>query len=512
MIAAKLGTEPKERKDDATNLLILIFIASLLGVYLITTTVLIADDGVYYIELAQKFSSDPVGVIKGHPFGYPFLIFIAHKFVTLFSNSSSVYSWIYSAQSITLLCRLLAIIPLYFIGKEFVGRKLSFWAILVLIVLPYPAKTGADALRDWPYILFLTAGFLFLLLGANQGKWWLFGVAGLTAGLGHIIRPECVQLVVYGGLWLAWNLVRPKRGVTRAKLALALVVLVAGFCIPAGLYMRMKGKILPGKAEALIGSAQGLQSDEVSESRVDKASDGKDIAAVAPTNVVKAFGELANRVSENLMYFFVPALLIGIYYHFRKQPEGMERFFVAAFVLFNVTILVLLYCISDYMSRRHALPLAVMTIFYVPVGLEVIAGLLERKRSESRSDIEAAKNRSGFWFFVLVAVGVTICLPKLLRPIRVDKKGYRAAAAWLKNNTFQGDLIAVSDSRVSLYAEREAILVTDDSFPASAEYVVKVKKVKDEQRDLRKDIVEEYSVYVDEKKKERKLLIYRVRR
>lgn len=158
------------------------------------------------------------------------------------------------------------------------------------------------------------------------------------------------------------------------------------------------------------------------------------------------------------------------------------------------------------------MPLVVMTIFYVPVGLEVIAGWLERKRSKSGSDIETARNRSGFWFFVLVAVGVAICLPKLLRPIRVDKKSYRAAAEWLKNNTFQGDLIAVSDGRVSLYAEREAILVTDDSIPASAEYVVKVKKVKDEQRDLRKDMVEEYSVYVDEKKKERKLLIYRIRR
>ncbi|MBA7660305.1 hypothetical protein ES703_68307 [subsurface metagenome] len=408
----------------------------------------------------------------------------------------------------TLLCRLLAIIPLYFIGKEFVGRKLSFWAILVLIMLPYPAKTGADALRDWPHILFLTTGFLFLLLGAKQDKCWLFGVAGLAAGLGHIIRPECAQLVVYGGLWLAWNLGWPKRGVTRARLALALVVLVAGFCIPAGPYMRMKGKILPKKAKALIGFVQSLQSDEVSESRVDKASDGKDIAAVAPTNVVKAFGKLAKRVSENLMYFFVPALLIGIYYHFRKQPKGMERFFVAAFVLFNVTILVLLYCISDYMSRRHALPLAVMTIFYVPVGLQISADWLSIRFSEGR----AGNNlKPQMWFFILVAVGVVICLPKLVRPLRIEKQGYRDAAEWLRENTAAEDVVAVPDIRISFYGERKG-LGYGSKVPKQAKYVVRIVKDEDEKPEFGRTVQEKYSVWVDRRKKSgKRLVIYKMR-
>ena len=89
-MVATLETKYKEHRDDVINLLILVLIASVLGVYLIATTVLIAKDGVYYIERAQKLSSDPVGVIKGHPPGYPFLIFTAHKFVTLCTDNSSV--------------------------------------------------------------------------------------------------------------------------------------------------------------------------------------------------------------------------------------------------------------------------------------------------------------------------------------------------------------------------------------------------------------------------------------
>ena len=198
-------------KDDFAHIAILLVIAIIIGAYLITTTVLIAEDGVKYIEYAREFSNDPIKVIKGWlPFGYPFLIFLSHKFVTLFSNSSSLKMWIYSAQGMTLLCRLFAVIPLYFIGRLLVGNKKSFWAILILLILPYPAEFGSDVLRDWPYILFLATGFLFLLLGAKQDRWWMFGITGLSAGLGFAIRPECAQLVIYGVLWLLIGFLRPK--------------------------------------------------------------------------------------------------------------------------------------------------------------------------------------------------------------------------------------------------------------------------------------------------------------
>ncbi|MCH7556931.1 MAG: hypothetical protein IIB56_05670, partial [Planctomycetes bacterium] len=126
-------------KHDFIYITILLAIALGIGVYLIATTVLIAQDGVGYIELAQTFPKNPIDVIKHSlPFGYPFLIFLTHKVTTFFSQDTSVYSWIYSAQSVSLLCRVLSLIPLYFIGKLLVGSRRSFWGLLILIVLPYP--------------------------------------------------------------------------------------------------------------------------------------------------------------------------------------------------------------------------------------------------------------------------------------------------------------------------------------------------------------------------------------
>ncbi len=101
----------------------------------------------------QDFPKNPIGIIKQEPpFGFPFLIFLTHKFLTSFSQDGSIYSWIYSAQSMSLLCRVLSLIPLYFIGKLLVGSRRSFWGLLILIMLPHPAEFGSDVIREWPHI------------------------------------------------------------------------------------------------------------------------------------------------------------------------------------------------------------------------------------------------------------------------------------------------------------------------------------------------------------------------
>ena len=83
-------------RRDIVHLVVVVVIALVIGVYLIATTVLISKDGVFYIERAQQFTSDQIKIIKAHPPGYPFLILVSHKFVTLFTDNTSNHTWIYS--------------------------------------------------------------------------------------------------------------------------------------------------------------------------------------------------------------------------------------------------------------------------------------------------------------------------------------------------------------------------------------------------------------------------------
>jgi len=509
---AALETQYKERKDDIINLLILIIVASILGIYLIATTVLISKDGVYYIQRAQKLLSDPVGVIKEYPPGYQFLVFAAHKFVTLFTDNSSLFSWIYTAQSVTLLCRVLSLISLYFIGKLLVGSRRSFWGLLILIILPYPAEMGSDALREWPHIFFLSTGLLLLIRGSKFGKWWMFGMAGLAAGLGHTIRAECAQIVIYGILWLLFSLFLQRLNISRLKTICLMLILLIGFAIPAAPYMKVRGKILPPKLRMIISCNNQCQSSGLDQSSFDGVL-AVYTASGMPADVLKALGKLVKQISENLMYFFVLPLLVGLYCHFRKFRKVVftERFFIFAMIVLYVVMMVLLYIHRGYISRRHCMPIVVFTVFYIPIGLQILARWLSKRTSKNGLAVRKDRRR---WFFLLAAVGFSICTAKFDRitPLSWKKQGYIDAAKWLKENTSEKDMIAVTDSRISFYAQRSSRRMDGEKIPGNATYVVKFLDGKQAEDSItfNKEVRIRYSVWVNKKEMKKRIFIYEV--
>ena len=250
----------RQWKGDILRLALLLGLCSAIGTYLIFTTVLITKDGVFYIEQARQFALDPGGVCRRYPPGYPFLIWASHEAASLLVRGDSPTLWAVSAQAITLLCRVLTLIPLYFLGRLLVGAANSFWALLVLVILPYPAFYGSDVLREWPYLLFLSTGMLLLYQAMTTRRWWLLALVGFAAGLGYLIRPECVQLIVYA--LLGWIVVRKrKRGhstffpeeqlagqLQSEKVECPLfssLLLVAGFVVPAAPYVYANGSVIP---------------------------------------------------------------------------------------------------------------------------------------------------------------------------------------------------------------------------------------------------------------------------
>ena len=152
------------------------------------------------------------------------------------------------------------------------------------------------------------------------------------------------------------------------------------------------------------------------------------------------------------------------------------------------------------------MPLIVFTIFYVPVGFQILADWFVVGFSKGQ---QQNNRKSQLCFFILVITGLAICTPKLLRPIRADKKAYRTAAQWLKENTQKNDLIAVSDNRISFYAERKG-LEYERNIPIGAQYAVAFVKDEDEKFDTNKDVRKELSLWIDQHKKTKKIVIYKV--
>ena len=503
-------------RQDFVHIVVLVTIALVIGVYLIATTVLISGDGISYIQYAKALVSNPFEVIRDcskyapHTYtpGYPFLILLTHKVVCLFEKCSSASSWMYSGQAISLVCRVLAIIPLYLIGKRLVGSKLSFLSLVILSFLPFPAKYGSDVLRDWSHLLLLATGLLLLFKAVENERPVMFGIIGFIAGLGYTIREECAQLVIYGCIWLVFNIFQRsyKPEISKKKLVCNMILLIAGFAIVAFPYMKIRGEILPTRVQQIIEKISSVHNNQNTESNAIE-----NMAAIVPSSIVKAFGKFTEELCANLMYFFAPFLLIGIYQWFRKNIlELSTKFLMTAFILLNLSIVILRYvCSGPALSGRYILPLTVLTIFFVPVGLQQSAQWIDNlfRTIICKNDQE---NKSQQWFYILLIIGIVICLPKLFKFVGTQKYGYRDAATWLSKNTAPADVIAVPDKRITFYAERNGMEYYDEKkISKRAGYIVRIIKNADEMPEAGKNREEQYSTWADNKKN-KKLVIYKV--
>jgi hypothetical protein len=496
------------KNNKCYHLLILVALSLCIGTYLIATTLIITKDGVLYIQSAQKFTLASIDAIKSEYFGYLFIIFAAHKLVGLFIDHSSLYGWIYTAQGITLLCRTLSIICLYFIGKILVGRRNSFLSLLILVFLPYPAKFGSDVLRDWPHILFLSISLLLLIRAGRSEKLWMFAAAGFVSGIGFMIRPECVQTVIYGILWLLIGIFLPEKKTSKVKMICALLLLVTGFAIPATPYIKAKG--LPDKLKKVVNYSQQTERGIKIEQQGGDGHHPICQTAGLANDTVKTLVVLISKITEDLMYFFMPPLIIGFYYCFRKLRNILlpERFFVLSLVVLYTTMMILLHINYSYISRRHSMPIVVFTIFYVPIGLRIISRRISSKFTGKK--LYQYKTRQKY-FFILITLGLAICAAKIVEMTlpEAEKRGYVDTAAWLKQNTAVEDLIGVPDYRLSFYAEREGLLY-EKEIPGNVKYAVVIIKFGNNEPLFSRTMKKEYSTWLNKRGRNEKIVVYKL--
>jgi hypothetical protein len=133
------------------------------------------------------------------------------------------------------------------------------------------------------------------------------------------------------------------------KLICALFVLLLGFAVPAVPYMRATGQVLPEKMRKFIDfSSQSGPNGVLKQNAVCQDTAYFETAGV-PTDILKAIGELGRGIANNLMFFFLPLLVIGVWDRFPRSclstgrrgggvAVEVERFFVPAFVCLNIII------------------------------------------------------------------------------------------------------------------------------------------------------------------------------
>ncbi|NLH17891.1 MAG: hypothetical protein GX455_15045 [Phycisphaerae bacterium] len=426
-----------------------------IGLYLIATTVLIAEDGIPYIRRAQQCTSDIGRAFQIPGIGYPFLISVVHSL--FYPDSTLAIGWIISAQGTTLGCRFAALLLLYGIARRWIGRRQSFMAMLALAFLPYPARFGSDTMRDWPFLVFLIAGMGSLWVGCRNRRLEWFVIAGCLSGMGYLFRVEGAQVVLLGLIALGVEWFARFTDQSRRRLALAGVFLLAGFYVGGGWQMTLRGKILPDKLR--FGRIQTTH-EPASERIVARPEPGPVLAAIdpAPRWNSKAFVKtpwvLLRQTAECMSPHMLAIAWIGLVTAWRRMSgRSTARFWIGLWGGFQIVMLIYLYSTYGYMSRRHVLPIVVALCLFLPEGFEYVARCILGTSG-------VASNPVGFrrMVWILLAAGMAINVPKLASPLREDKRGYRLASRWLAENTPEGTKVLVDDARIAFYADRPYLI------------------------------------------------------
>ena len=221
-----------------------------------------------------------------------------------------------------------------------------------------------------------------------------------------------------------------------------------------------------------------------------------------PEAVDRAF----DGVAENLMVVFFVPWLLGLYWRLRYQAQRTERVLMVAVLAVNLALILGRHTVfGPGEDRRYSMGMVALTIFYVPVGIEVMARWLSYLPPLPRLAWMSLAQRQSAWFHGLMVVGIVVCLPKLVLPSPGNKAGYLAAAAWLQQHTKASDVVAVPDIRISFYGQRQGLFYAKYPNSRRADYVVVIGDGGDTQ--IPAQWRREYSVLVDRRSK-KTLTIY----
>jgi hypothetical protein len=143
-----------------------------------------------------------------------------------------------------------------------------------------------------------------------------------------------------------------------------------------------------------------------------------------------------------------------------KPGEG----FLLIFVLFHYAVLFLLLLNTTewgsdetlrvvHMSRRHVLPLLLVSIYWIGDGFMTAYQFISKKVQShpwlTRID---SRRKSGILFTIVLILILSLLFPKILKPQRVERLPEKWAGLWMKDQYGDGTTIFTTVPLVAYYA------------------------------------------------------------
>jgi hypothetical protein len=367
-------------RRDLLLLVVLVVLAAFSRVWLIAHTEVAARDSVGFIRYALDLERYPWREVLGrslqHP-GYPLVLLAVSWPVRYFLGGTNAVSMQLSAQLASAMAGVLLVIPMYYLGRDLLGRRAGFWGTALFQCLPVSARVMSDALSEATFLLFIATALLFAVRAVQGNSLARFAWCGFFSGLAYLTRPEGALIVVAAGLVLiamqcfsSWR----QSWLHAIACGAALLVTVAAVGSPYVLVTgRLTNKPTPRRLfdKTVSEEAPPAHSEVISHGPLTASL----LAIYAPENLKdrRLWGlyAVATEVTKDFQYLCVLPLVLGMWW-LRERLKTPGAWVLLVLCSLHSLILWRLAVVVGYVSDRHVLVLALSGVFLAAGGVLVL--------------------------------------------------------------------------------------------------------------------------------------------
>lgn len=430
-------------KEDKRNLIILFAIGVCSRLYAFCAFFMISNDGAFqYIPVAKLFYHGEYLQALQQPQLplYPFLISLLSHITGNFELSGQLISIIFS---------LLALFPLYLIGKSLLGPRAGFWATILYLVNPLMLNCSVDVLKEGLLIFLFFSSVYCSLRFLQEGKGrWLFWTVVFTAA-GALVSMIALVVLVVLGAWLGYGVLRGRgeeRGLAYRYRWVAIAV--------AGIILIF---LIPG----LLGSEFWITKKPF------KVVEGMFYRwFVYDWPGLSQMGESALSIVKRFIEKAYPLPLLLALFGLGWRVKAREFSAAERYLALMMGVLIVILFPNLYASGRYHLPAIFLSYLWAGFGFVKIRELIDRRFTKYPR----------LTIVMLVMILLVTILPASLKPQRLDKIGYKEAGLWLRKQAPSPPLIMTDDPRIAYYAGGTFTLIPPEATPE--EIVAKGEKEK----------------------------------
>ena len=406
-------------QEDQRYLIALLAVGLFLRLYAFSQIYMISIDGAFqYIPVAKLFFQGeyPQALLQRQLPLYPFLI-SAFSYIT---RDLEV-----SGQLISIIFSLLAVFPLYLIGKSLFGTRAGFWTAVFYIFHPLMLQCSVDVLKEGLVIFLLLSAVYCSLRFLQEGeRQWLIWTV-VFAIVGALVRMITLEVLIIIGLWLGYRAFRERvRDRKQAYRYLWIVIVVIGIIVAF---------VIPGiwGWEFVVEKKPFIRATNIFHQWfVYELPTLSQMGA----GVLTIIGKLAEKS------YPVPFLLalFGLGWRLKNHEFGTGEKYCALLM----GVLIIIFFPLLYASDRYLLPAIFLFYLWAGFGFTKLWDLLDRRFTKYP--------RLTAVIYILILLGPMV--PFILQPQRLDKIGRKEVGLWLREQSLSSPVIMTNIPRVAYYA------------------------------------------------------------